>query len=111
MTPSDDENDSRHYSTSMLYRRVNDEILKLHERFDNINDAGQLVIVCECSDARCAEPIEITLDEYHELRSRLNHFAVKPEHRSRPGEVVDAENNRYWTVTPPLEINLRHQIV
>jgi hypothetical protein len=35
---------------------------------------------CECTSTSCAEPIEISLEDYGALRSEPTHFAVYPGH-------------------------------
>jgi hypothetical protein len=51
-------------------------------------DANQIDLVCECGDARCAERIRMTRDQYETLRADPNHFAVHPGHAKPPVERV-----------------------
>jgi hypothetical protein len=46
-----------------------------------------LDFLCECSDTRCTEKVEVTLEEYEEIRSESTHFVVRPGHQN--GRVED----------------------
>jgi hypothetical protein len=62
-----------------LYREVNERIEELNQRVDAARSVGA-TWVCECADAECSEPMELTLGQYEELRSHPNRFAVIPGH-------------------------------
>ena len=62
-----------------LYRQVNERIEDLNEGFDAALSIGARW-VCECADPECSEPMALTLDEYEELRSHPDRFAVVPGH-------------------------------
>ena len=67
-----------------LFRKVNDQIEGVNETFGTIT--GTMTVLCECGSMDCIEQIELTVDEYRELRSDPIHFAVKPGH-----EIADVE--------------------
>ena len=85
------------YTTSVFYRSVNDEILKLNQRFRT--DEDTLHLVCECSDPRCAKPIEMTLHDYQELRSSAHYFAITSDHESSIDEHAHNVTGSYRLVT------------
>src|SRR3954449_5963324 len=62
-----------------LYREVNERIEGLNEAFADTLDLDG-AWVCECADENCAEPMEMTLDEYERVRAHPNHFAVLHGH-------------------------------
>ena len=68
-----------------LFRKVNDQIEGVNEAFGTIT--GTMSLLCECGKLDCTEQIDLTLDEYRELRSDPTHFAVKPGH-----EIPDVES-------------------
>jgi len=50
-----------------------------------------LEFLCECADPGCTETVEVTLEEYEEIRSESTHFVVRPGHEN--GAIEDAA----WT--------------
>ena len=56
--------------------------------------------VCECADARCMKPIELSIEEYDAVRAATTRFAVAPqaEHVSLEIERVVQREERYWVV-------------
>jgi hypothetical protein len=57
-----------------------------------------LRMVCECGNASCSAPIEITVLEYERVRSDPVRFAVVREHVIGDIEVVVEENDRFLVV-------------
>lgn len=53
-----------------VFRQINESLLKL----DNPQ------FVCECSDASCAEPIEVSAELVRSLHADRNLYVVKPAH-------------------------------
>jgi hypothetical protein len=53
--------------------------------------------VCECSDARCTEPIRLTRAEYEDVRSVAIRFAIAPP-REPEIDLLVGENDRFATV-------------
>jgi hypothetical protein len=80
-----------------LYRQVNEKIAGLNEAFaELLGTRGRWI--CECAAEDCAEPIEMTLSEYEQLRSHPNRFAVLPGHVYTNVERVIEEHERYVVV-------------
>jgi hypothetical protein len=80
-----------------LFRRVNEQIEALNRTFAAVS--RQMTIVCECGHDVCVEQIEMTTDEYEQLRADPTLFAVKPGHEIPDTEQVVARNERYWTAS------------
>lgn len=80
-----------------LYREVNEQIESLNEAFGEALAASS-TWVCECADQDCAEPVEMTLGEYEQLRAHPNRFAVLPGHVYSEVERVVAERDGYVVV-------------
>jgi len=70
---------------------VNERIKETSLRLD-APDAEQalryLEVLCECADPRCTDQVELTLEEYEEIRSESTHFVVRPGHQN--GGIEDA---------------------
>jgi hypothetical protein len=80
-----------------LFREVNARIRELSERWEL--DAPELIsFVCECSQAGCSEPVELTLQEYEQVRTDPAHFFVVPGHEDGRVDDVVARHERYWVV-------------
>lgn len=62
--------------TESLFRDVNERIAEASERFD----AHEAEFMCECSDATCAERLEVPLDEYEAVREDATTFLLNPDH-------------------------------
>jgi hypothetical protein len=65
----------------VLFREVNERIDEVHQR-----GATTFRVVCECGDASCKEMLEVTSDEYRNVRAQPTHFIVIPGH-----EILDVE--------------------
>jgi hypothetical protein len=57
-----------------------------------------IVFVCECGDANCTLPIELTIGEYESVRGVSNRLAVAPYHENPESEVIVSENARFTIV-------------
>ena len=88
---------TRDADTSGLYREVNEQIQKLNTTF-GLTNGERLQIVCECSRSDCAQPIDLTMDEYEDIRSDASRFAIKPHHPFPQGDGPESENDRFWVV-------------
>ena len=67
-----------------LFRKVNDQIEGVNEAFGTFT--GTMSVICECGKLDCIEQIDLTVDEYRELRADPTRFAVRPGH-----EIPDVE--------------------
>ena len=82
-----------------LFREVNERILELEERFGEREPAeSRLGFVCECSRSECTSRIELTTDEYREVRRKPTRFVVAPGHVDPDHERVVDERERYAVV-------------
>jgi hypothetical protein len=79
-----------------LFRKVNDQIEGVNEAFGTFT--GTISVLCECGRVECIEQIEITIEEYRELRAEPTHFAVKPGHEIPDVEWVVAQREGYLVV-------------
>jgi hypothetical protein len=61
-----------------LFRQVNERLKELGEGFSIVAERADFV--CECSDERCAEAVQLTLEEYERVRSDARWFLVVRGH-------------------------------
>jgi hypothetical protein len=67
-----------------LFREVNERIREVSARVVAFDRSALLQFVCECSDERCNEPVDLTLSEYEAVRAEPTHFLVAPGHDWEP---------------------------
>lgn len=79
-----------------VFREVNERIEDLADQFGL---AGRpLDLVCECGDATCVDRISMTAEEYEQLRSDPNLFAVHSGHEEPDVEEVVEQRDGYDVV-------------
>jgi transcription initiation factor TFIID subunit TAF12 len=66
----------RRARTEALFRDVNERIAESAHRFE----AESTQFVCECADANCTHRLEVTLDEYEDVRADGATFMLVPGH-------------------------------
>jgi hypothetical protein len=54
--------------------------------------------ICECALRECRDLVELSLDEYGEVRRDARHFAIRPGHEIANVEDVIARTDRFWTI-------------
>lgn len=89
-----------------LFRDVNERIAETAERFE----AKHSGFVCECADTECTERVDVTLDDYQEVRSDPTHFVLSPGHGlGEPVERVISSRPDYQIVEK-IERVIREQV-
>ena len=59
-----------------LFRVVNERVREVRPE-----EAGErLGILCECGDDKCTDTLDLSVDEYEEVRSDPTQFVVRPGH-------------------------------
>ncbi len=81
-----------------LFREINERVKQLNEGFSLVLPVGEWI--CECADDACAERIELSPEEYEDVRKDGTHFLVAPsdEHVFAEVEHVTLRAERYWVV-------------
>lgn len=84
--------------TQSLFRSVNNRVKRLNDAFGVATPYDQWA--CECARLECTEKIQLTRDEYEQLRRDSNSFAVAPgdEHVDPEIERVVSRTERFWVV-------------
>jgi hypothetical protein len=84
--------------------RENEELFRtLNERLvdqvaDTLDDDRVVPFLCECADDLCMGRMEMTLDEFKQLRAEDGTFGILPGHAVDEGEVVVREVGTYHVV-------------
>jgi hypothetical protein len=79
-----------------FFREVNERVRDVNEAFSGLTGRGDFV--CECGDGGCVEGITLTMDEYHEVRSEPELFAIALGHELTDVEDVVRTNDRFTVV-------------
>jgi hypothetical protein len=78
-----------------LFREVNEQIEDVSEDVPRSEFIGFL---CECGEEACVEQIQLTREEYEQIRSAPDHFAIKPGHEHPDFERVLNNEERYAVI-------------
>ena len=78
-----------------LIRDVNERIERLNGEWE-LN--GHDIVLCECADPSCLEPIEIEAAAYEHVRRFPTRFLVTPNHVAREGERIVEQADDYVVV-------------
>jgi hypothetical protein len=76
-------------------RGINEEI---EAAYQGEPPANRIDIVCECARMTCDATIDITLDEYEQVRKDARHFVILPGHFFGDIEWIVFENDRFAVV-------------
>jgi hypothetical protein len=74
-----------------MFRALNGRIKLLVATFHAFGDAGTVPFVCECSDAKCFAPVELTLAQYEQICATDGGRVLAPGHT--PETVMEAERS------------------
>ena len=66
-----------------MFRAINERIRELAGRFEQAQTES-LAFVCECSDETCVERLELTVQQYDDVRAIPARFVVVPGHEATP---------------------------
>jgi hypothetical protein len=84
-----------------LFREVNDKLCELSIHELDAPWTGKTTYLCECADPACLDTIELTLDEYENLRAESDLRAVAPGHE-QPGCQVILRTQRFSMISSPV---------
>lgn len=79
-----------------LFRTLNERLVE--QVADTLEDDRVVPFLCECADDLCMARMEMTLDEFKQLRAEDGTFGVLPGHAFDEGEVVVREVGPYHVV-------------
>ena len=64
-----------------MNERIKETTLRL-EASDLEQAPRYLEFLCECADPRCTDHVEVTPEEYEEIRSEPTQFVIRPGHEN-----------------------------
>jgi hypothetical protein len=81
-----------------FFREVNERMRGLSESVEQVG--GGADFLCECAGENCTDPVQITLDDYEEMRRVPTHFAVAAgmDHVFPDIERIVAKRDGYFVV-------------
>jgi hypothetical protein len=77
-----------------FFRAVNEGIAEASEKFES----EKAEFLCECGDAHCTHRLEVSLEEYEEVREHPTRFIVRHGHVESQVEDVVKSRKRYAIV-------------
>jgi hypothetical protein len=78
-----------------LFRSVNERVEKVAQQYTALAPLG---FICECAITDCGSHLELTRDEYDEIRKHPTRFFVLPDHVFPEVEVVVEDREQYVIV-------------
>ena len=82
---------------------MNEQIEKLGETFSVLTGERTFMIAGECARPYCLEMIEITLDDYRDVREQPRRYMVRAGHVDPEVETVAPSGERYLIVEKPVD--------
>lgn len=93
------EREARAAQNELVFRAVNEQIVKMTDRFrEQLSDID---IVCECADTACVGTIRIKADEFVTIERTEASFLVLPGHEDESIERVVDRRDDYVVVWKP----------
>jgi len=91
--------DMRLVENQEIFRSANERLIDVVE--SGVVTADAVPFLCECADEECMGRVELTLDEYREVRSHDRRFVMLHGHARTAGEQLVAERNGYDITQKP----------
>lgn len=80
-----------------IFRRANERLRQALEGV--VSNSKPIPFVCECADEGCMTVLDLSLEEYREVRARPGQFAIVPGHPRTKGDTIAATFDRYEVVS------------
>ena len=90
-----DKRERRVIRNEALFREVNERIEEIRA---GVVGSEPIEFLCECGEESCLEPVELTREEYEEVRSFPDHFVMRPGHEHPDFERIIDRRDRYVIV-------------
>jgi hypothetical protein len=75
-----------------VFRRANDRLLAAVG--DRIDDHRPIPFLCECLDAQCRSTVQLSIEEFRDLRESDDCYAIVTDHPTLPDErVIEVDGN------------------
>lgn len=92
----DDDHQRRIATNESVFRRHNGTILSAVSEFARIDSSHGFM--CECAISECEDMIDLTVEEYNQVRSDSSWFIVRPGHVIGGVEILASDRGHYWVV-------------
>jgi hypothetical protein len=94
------EREARAARNELVFRAVNEQIVKMTERFrEQLSDID---VVCECADTVCVGTIRIDVGAFSQVERVPGKFFVLPGHEDETVEQVVERTEKYFVVLKPI---------
>ena len=94
------EREARAAQNELVFRAVNEQIVKMTDRFrEQLSDID---IVCECANTACVGTIRVNADEFVQIERTEASFLVLPGHEDESIERVVDRRDGYVVVWKPV---------
>jgi len=93
------EREERAAQNELVFRAVNEQIVKMTDRFRE--QLAEIDIVCECANTTCVGTIRVNVDEFAEIERAEATFLVLPGHEDETVERVVERKPSYVVVWKP----------
>jgi hypothetical protein len=93
---TESERRARAAQNELVFRAVNEQILKMTDRFRE--QLSNIDVVCECSDATCVGTIRVRAEEFTKFERQEAIFVVLPDHEDTSVEAVVERKKDYVVV-------------
>jgi len=91
---------ARAAQNELVFRAVNDQILKMTDRFRA--QLAEIDIVCECAETSCVGSIRVDAEEFAKVKRTDGRFLVLPGHEDETVERVVDRHADYVVVVKPI---------
>lgn len=88
--------EARAAQNELVFRAVNEQILKMTDRFREA--LSDIDIVCECADTKCVGTIRVNSEEFVKFERQEGMFLVLPGHEDESVEQVVGRKKDYVIV-------------
>ena len=93
---TESQREARAAQNELVFRSVNEQILKMSDRFRAA--LSDIDIVCECADTKCIGTIRINSEEFVKFERQEGMFLVLPGHEDESVEQVVCRKKDYVIV-------------
>jgi hypothetical protein len=94
------ERQARAAQNELVFRAVNEQIVKMTDRFRA--QLSDIDIVCECAETSCVGTIRIDAGEFSAVERVEGTFLVLPGHENEEVEQVLQRQAKYFVVLKPI---------
>jgi hypothetical protein len=92
--------EERRRENEHVFRSANERLREVVEkRF--APPSARVPFLCECADETCMGRVDVTLEQYRDLRSHERRFIMLPDHQRTAGEEIVEQHDGYYITEKP----------